>query len=133
MGLLVTSRIVFLLMDPLLEKGYCLYIDNFYMSSTLADKLVDCETDTVGTVRVMRKDVPAKIKDTKLKKGKIVAVYWKKSVLLKWKDKKDVYILSTLCDDSMVNVKSRCRKEKSKPKAVAYYNSNTGGVDLSDN
>ena len=55
MDLPVTSRIVFSLMDPLLAKGYCLYSDNFYMSPTLADKLVDCETDTV--VRVTRKDV----------------------------------------------------------------------------
>ena len=133
MDLPVTSRIVFLLMDPLLGKGYHLHTDNFYTSSTLADKLVDCETDTVGTVRVTRKDVPAKIKDTKLKKGEIVAAYRKKSVLLKWKDKKDVYVLSTLHDDSMVNVKSRRGKEKSKPKAVADYNSNMGGVDLSDN
>ena len=32
----------------------------------------------------------------------------------------------------MVNIKSWCRKEKSKPKAVADYNSNMNGVDLSD-
>ena len=133
MNLPVTSRIVFSLMDPLLGKGYRLYTDNFYTSPTLVDKVVDCETDTDGTVRVTRKDVPAKIKNTKLKKGEIVAAYRKKSVLLKWKDKKNVCVLSTLHDDSMVNVKSRHGKEKSKPKAVADYNSNMGGVDLSDN
>ena len=107
----VTSRIVFSLMDPLLGKGYCLYTDNFYMSPALADKLVDNETDTVGTVRVTRKDIPAKIKGTKLRKGEIVAAYQKKSALLKWKDKKDVCILSTLHDGSMINVKSRHGKE----------------------
>jgi len=131
MDLPVTSRIVFSLMDPLLGKGYCLYTDNFYTSPALADKLVDNETD--GTVKVTRKDVPAKIKGTKLKKGEIVAAYRKKSVLLKWKDKKDVCILSTLHDGSMINVKSRREKEMTKPKAVADYNSNMGGVDLSDN
>ena len=78
MDLPVTSRIVLSLMDPLLGKGYCLYTDNFYTSPTLADKLVDCETDTVGTVRVTRKDVPAKIKEAKLKKGETVAAYRKK-------------------------------------------------------
>ena len=133
MDLPVTSRIVLSLMDPLLGKGYCLYTDNFYTSPTLADKLVDCETDTVGTVRVTRKDVPAKIKEAKLKKGETVAAYRKKSMVLKWKDKKDVCVLSTLHDDSMVQVKSRRGKETRKPKAVASYNSNMGGVDLSDN
>ena len=91
------------------------------MSPTLADKLVDYETDTVGTVRAMRKDVPAKIKDTKLKKGKIVAIHRKKSVLLKWKDKKDVCVLSTLCDDSMVNVKSRHGNEKTKSSGILQF------------
>ena len=47
MDLPVTSRIVFSMMDHLWEKGYFLYSDNFYSSPTLADTLVDCETDTV--------------------------------------------------------------------------------------
>ena len=95
--------------------------------------LVDCNTDTIGTVKVARKDVPAKIKDAKLKKGEVVAAYRKKSMVLKWKDKKDVCVLSTLHDDSMMQVKSRHGKEINKPKAVASYNSHMGGVDLSDN
>ena len=70
-------------MDPLRGKGYCLHTDNIYTSPTLADKLVDYETDTVGTVRIIRKDVPAKIKETKLKKGETIAAYQKKSVILK--------------------------------------------------
>ncbi|XP_066937357.1 piggyBac transposable element-derived protein 4-like [Macrobrachium rosenbergii] len=36
-------------------------------------------------------------------------------------------------DDSMVKVKSRRGKEMYKPKEVADYNANMGGVDLSDN
>ena len=133
MHLPITTRIVLSLMDPLLGKGYCLYTDNFYTSPTLADMLVDCNTDTIGTVKVARKDVPAKIKDAKLKKGEVVAAYRKKSMVLKWKDKKDVCVLSTLHDDSMMQVKSRRGKEVNKPKAVASYNSHMGGVDLSDN
>ena len=133
MQLPVSSRIVFTLMDPLLGQGFCLYTDNFYTSPTLADALVDNETDTVGTLRIARKDVPKKIKEAKLKKGEKVAAFRKKSVVLKWKDKKDVCVLSTLHDDSMVTVKSRRGKETSKPKAIADYNCNMGGVDLSDN
>ena len=77
MHLPITTRIVLSLMDPLLGKGYCLYTNNFYTSPTLADTLVDFNTDTIGTVKVARKDVPAKIKDAKLKKGEVVAAYRK--------------------------------------------------------
>lgn len=129
----VSARIVFTLVDPLLGKGYRLYTDNFYTSPTLADALVDNETELVGTVRITRVDVPKIIKETKLKKGETVAVYRKKSVVLKWKDKKDVFVLSTMHDDSMMKVKSRRGKEKEKPKAIADYNAYMGGVDLSDN
>ncbi|XP_068225608.1 piggyBac transposable element-derived protein 4-like [Palaemon carinicauda] len=132
-NLSVTSRVVMSLMDPLLGKGYCLYTDNFYTSPTLADMLVDNETETVGTLRLTRKDVPAFIKNAKLKKGETVAAFRNKSMVLKWKDKKDVYVLSTLYDDSMKIVKSRRGHEKSKPKAIEDCNNNMGGVDLSDN
>ncbi|XP_066987491.1 piggyBac transposable element-derived protein 4-like [Macrobrachium rosenbergii] len=115
------------------KRAIVLYTDNFYKSPTLADALADEETDTVGTVRVTRKDVPAKIKETKLKKGEKVAEFRKKSMVLKWKDKKDVCVLSTMHDDSMVKVKSRRGKKMYKPKAVADYNANMGGVHLSDN
>ncbi|XP_068227913.1 piggyBac transposable element-derived protein 4-like [Palaemon carinicauda] len=129
----VSNRIVSSLVDPLLSKGYRLCTDNFYTSSTLADSLVDEATDTVGTVRVTRKDVPAKIKGSKLKKGEKVAEFRKKSMVLKWKDKKDVCVLSTMHGDSMIKVKSRRGKEMYKLKAVADYDENMGGVDLSDN
>ena len=90
-------------------------------------------TDTIGTVKVTRKDVPEKIKDAKLKKGEVVAAYRKKSMVLKWKNKKDICILSTLHDDFMIQVKFKHGKEVNKPKAVANYDSNMGGVHLSDN
>ena len=65
--------------------------------------------------------------------GQVVAAYWKKSMVLKWKNKKDVCFMSTLHDDFMMQVKSRHGKKVNKPKAVANYNSNMGGVDLFDN
>ncbi|XP_064079451.1 piggyBac transposable element-derived protein 4-like [Macrobrachium nipponense] len=133
MNLPVSNRIVSSLIDPLLNKGYCLYTEDFYTSPTLADALADEKTDIVGTVRVTRKDVPAKIKGTKLKKGEKVAEFRKKSMVLKWKDKMEVCVLSTMHDDSMMKVKSRRGKEMYKPKAVADYNANVGGGDLSDN
>ena len=121
------------LLDPLLGKGYRLYIDNFYTSPVLADNLAQKQTDCVGTLRLNRREVPKVIKETKLKKGETVSAFRQKSMVLKWKDKKDVSILSTFHDNAMVNTVSRRGAQRSKPQAIANYNKNMGGVDLSDN
>ena len=51
---------------------------------------------------------------------------------LKWKDKKDVAVLSTIHDNAFDNVVSKKGIARDKPKAVIDYNANMGGVDLSD-
>lgn len=129
----ITSRIVFTLVHPLLGKGYCLYTDNFYTSVTMADLLNQQQTDIVGTVRLNRKDLPKYVKETKLKKGETVSAYRNKVIVLKWKDKKDVTLLSSIHDNSMQTTTTKRGKEKQKPQLVASYNAHMGGVDLSDN
>ena len=47
----ITSKMVLTLIDELLDKGYCLYTDNFYTSSNLVDYLAQRQTDTVGTLK----------------------------------------------------------------------------------
>lgn len=73
--------------------------------------------------RNIRKGVLKKIKETKLKKGEKIAVYQNKSMVLRWKYKKDVIVLSTLHDDFMKKVMTRRGKDVVKPKAVLDYNS----------
>jgi hypothetical protein len=46
------------------------------------------------------------VKRTQLQKGKTVAAFHKKQMIVKWKNKKDV-IISTFHDDSMVDVTTR--------------------------
>ncbi len=128
-----TAKIVFSLCDQLLHKGYCLYIDNFYTSPDLAKNLLERETDCIGTLRLNRKGVPAIIKDKKLKKGEVVAAFKNKIMVLKWKDKKDVTMLSTIHDNTIVDVVSRRGAANKKPKVIQDYNTHMGGVDLSDN
>ena len=48
----ITSKIVLTLIDELLDKVYCLYMDNFYTSPNLADYLAQRQTDTVGILRL---------------------------------------------------------------------------------
>ena len=123
----IAAQIVCTLCNPLFGKGYCLYTDNFYMSPSLADILVSKQTDFVGTLRLNCRDVPQKVKEAKLNKTEIVVAFKNKTMVLKWKDKRDVTVLSTIHDNSMVKTVST-----EKPKIIVDYNANMGGVDLSD-
>ena len=129
----ITSKIVLTLINELLDKGYCLYTDNFHTSPNLADYSAQRQMDTAGTLRLNRIGVPKSVKDAKLKKGEATAAYRKKLIVLKWKDKKDVTILSSIHDAAFINTTSKRGRERIKPKAIADYNEHMGGVDLSEN
>ena len=59
-------------------------------------------------------------------------------MFLKWKDKRDVCVLSTNCSPSEPDVTitrlgtGGAQTEVQKPKVITVYNENMGGVDLSD-
>ena len=78
-----TEKIICSLCSPLFDKGYCLYTDNFYTSSTLADSLVERQTDYVGILKLNSRGVPHQVKEKKLKKGELVAAFKKKTMVLK--------------------------------------------------
>ena len=86
----------------------------------------------MGTLRLNRRDVLQKVKEAKLKKTEIVVAFKNKTMVLKWKDKRDVTVLSTIHDNSMLKTVSRRGLETEKPKVIVDYNANMGGVDLSD-
>jgi len=90
-----TAANVLSLVEPLLEKGRTLWMDSFYNSPALVQRLKTLKTDCVGTLRLSRKGVPQRVKEKKLKKGELVAQYSGPVSVLKWKDKKDVTMIST--------------------------------------
>ncbi|GLV54168.1 uncharacterized protein CBL_21012, partial [Carabus blaptoides fortunei] len=127
----MSSQIVMTLMKPLLGKGYCLTTDNFYTSPGLADFLIQHKTDTYGTMRINRKDIPAEFKTEKLKKGDIVAFQTGKLCIMRWKDKKDVCLLSTIHRPDFTDIIKR-NKTIRKPKVICEYKNTMGGVDRAD-
>lgn len=127
----LSSQVVINLAQPLFDKGYCLTMDNFYNSPQLADFLISKKTDVYGTLRLNRKGVPATLKTTKLRKGEITGFQRGKVTVMKWKDKKDVSLLSTVHSLQMSTVEKR-QKQMKKPQAVVDYNDTMGGVDRVD-
>ena len=93
--------------QDLLDKGYCLYLDNWYTSPKLVDTLCIRKKDAVGTMRTNRKEFPDFVNRARLKKGETVAAFRKKQMIMNWKDKRDVIFISTFHDDTMENVTTR--------------------------
>lgn len=120
----------------LLNKGYHLFVDNFYTSPTLADHLFSNDTLLTGTLRSNRKGVPAVIKAAKPKEKE--CVYFRKGSMLclSWREKKSqknpCLLLSTGIPAGMVQHMKRDRTVKELPHPVSTYNKHMGGVDLLD-
>jgi len=89
-----TAAIVLSLVEPLLENGRKLWMDNFYNSPAMARTLKTLKTDWVGTLHLSRKDVPQRVKEKKLQKGELVVQHSGPVSVLKWKDKKEVTMIS---------------------------------------
>ncbi|XP_062524652.1 piggyBac transposable element-derived protein 4-like isoform X1 [Bombyx mori] len=131
-GVTKLERLVMRLMRPFLLKGHHLFMDNYYNSVTLSQKLFDLKTHTNGTLRVNRKDNPKEVVDRKLKKGDHVWVRKNKVYVSKWVDKRPVIMLTTREHPRIIETTNRFGKIVKKPIEVATYNKYMSGVDRSD-
>ncbi|KAF2362286.1 PiggyBac transposable element-derived protein [Trinorchestia longiramus] len=113
------------------KKGYCITMDNYYTSPNLAELLVAQRTDCYGTVRANRKNMPPQLRNTFLKRGEIKGYRKGKILVLKWKEKKDVTLLSTIHSTEQSQIQTR-RRTTMKSMVVCDYNHSKGGVDKAD-
>jgi hypothetical protein len=128
----VAINIVMDLMKDLLGKGRTLCTDNWYTSVTLAHQLLRNKTHLVGTLRRNRKNNPKEVVDEKLETGQTVARESNTGIVVqKWKDKRDVIILSTRHTDEMKTIQRRSSTVL-KPCSILDYNKWKTFIDLSD-
>ncbi|GBO35855.1 PiggyBac transposable element-derived protein 4 [Araneus ventricosus] len=127
----LSTKSVLTLIHELKNNGYFLTTDNFYTSPEVAE-ILKYKTDVIGTVRGNRKGLPAEFKTMKLKMGEIKAFQKGKIMVLQWRHKKTLTMLSTIYNAELVSVESRKSTSKQKPKVVKDYNRSMGGVDKSD-
>ncbi|XP_040195336.1 piggyBac transposable element-derived protein 4-like [Rana temporaria] len=128
---MATSSVLSLL-EPLLNQGYCVTTDNFYTSPELYEFLLKNKTDAYGTARANRRDLPCMFSKKKLKTGEMVAWQKGKMMAMRWRDKKDVCLMSTVHTTSTAMVHTRGGKDVKKPQLVIDYNNTMGGVDRAD-
>ncbi|KAF7685756.1 PiggyBac transposable element-derived protein 4 [Cucumispora dikerogammari] len=122
------------LIDPLLDKGYHLYVDNFYTGIPLAKDLMEHNTHVCGTLRRNRKFLPKNVVTAKLTKGQVVKKRSGQITLLKWKEKRDVLMLTTMHTGHVVQSTKLNRKGEliHKPNCIMDYNKYICGVDRAD-
>jgi hypothetical protein len=116
----------------LLEKGHHIYMDNYYTSPELFDLLELNGTYACGTVRTNRQEVPKALKATKCTEGQAIFRRRGHLLALKFHDKRDVHMLTTIHEATMLVIQNRRGQVVRKPTAIANYVQKMGGVDLSD-
>lgn len=129
----VSTKNVLEMTQQYLNFGRTIYTDNWYTSVKLAQILLEQNTHLVGTLRANRNQNPKDVVTKKLKKGQFIAQQSDHGItVLKWKDKRDVLMLSTKHSDSMIETRNKFGQTISKPEIVIDYNKGKSLVDICD-
>ena len=127
-----TGAIVLDLMEKFLGKGYHLYTDSLYNSFDLTKHMINQKTYTCGTLRTDRKSNPKECTKAKLKQGDVISRNREGVVVAKWKDKRDVLMISNLHSLQMIEVTNRRGEKKMTPNIIKDYNQYMSGVDRAE-
>ena len=123
-----TGAIVLDLTEKFLGKGYHLYTDSFYNSFELTKHMINQKTYICGTLRTDRKSNPKECTKAKLKQGDVISRSREGVVVAKWKDKREVLMISNLHSLQMIEVTNRRGEKKMKPNIIKDYNQYMSGV-----
>ena len=137
------AKVVLHLLEPLLNLGYTVGVDNLYTDPRLFEFLLKHKTNAVGTFRSTRKYLPKGTDGEKIKLGDHKSWFQKVVddrglMVMTWKDKKPVRLMSTFHSDNFIHVpdQSRRYKDKSatkrKPQVCVEYKAIMPGVDKMD-
>ena len=118
----------------LLDKGHCMYMDNFYTSPELYEELFFHSMYAWGTVHPNRKGLPKAVTTAKLKKTESVFRCNGPQLAIKWCDKRAVTVLTTI--PAAVHMETNKTDAQGnrilKPLAIVDYIKKMGGCDTSD-
>nr|CAI5829118.1 unnamed protein product [Callosobruchus analis] len=117
------DSLVLRLMQPYLNRGHHLVMDNYYNSVTLSQKLMEkCKTHTSGTLRENRKQNPKVMTMQKLKKGEYIWRRRKGVYVSKSRDNTDVLAIATKYHPQLIEVRNHYGRVKIKLREISEYN-----------
>lgn len=129
--------LVLRMLAPFEGKNFKVFMDRRYSSPELFEELRRKGFYPTGTVMKSRRGLPKSF-GRKLKPGEILNRRKGDLMAIKWRDKRDVFILSTSDKAEMIvtgenrNPRAGGNHQTSKPAAVVRYNKNKAGVDRAD-
>lgn len=113
-----------------------MFTDRYYTSLVLAEELAKMKCHLTGTIKTNRKGVPITFKTPKFGNKKTLAYRKNNNIILAWKDKRVVTMLTNWCDAGGTIVKRFQRGgveiAVNKPNVVLKYIKFMGGVDRAD-
>lgn len=128
-----TQKVVLKLMESHMNTGHALYMDNFYNSVHLTKRLLEANTYVTGTLRQDKKGNPKNLMTKKIRKNQVASMYSPEGICItKWKDKREICMISSEFCDQMTATRSRRGIESEKPELIVKYNKYKVGIDLSD-
>lgn len=119
-------------MKPFLNKGHSLYMENFYNSVTLCNKLLEKKTYSTGTLKTNRKGNLKEVTTKKLKRDKHIWRHNKNIYISKWKEKRDILFLTTKSHPKIIASKNKYGQGKNKPAEIMDYNNFMSVIDRCD-
>lgn len=132
----MSERVVVYLMQNLLNEGREVILDNWYLSERLAQFLLSKSTYVTGTVTV-RRGVPDELTKLPLEKHQSCFVRKKDILIVRFRDKRDVYVLTTKLTANFQEKEKYDAVKKTKmmyqrPLHIEHYNMHMGAVDAVD-
>ena len=128
----IPGSVVLTLMKYYLKKNHTFFIDNWFSSPTLFERLLEERTKACGKAKKNRNGMPS---FGKLAQGQQAYKTTGELLALKWMDKREVHMLTTLHEPIMVETEKNDRetgKKIKKPLCITQYNKNMRAVDQVD-
>ncbi|KAG8237448.1 hypothetical protein J437_LFUL015976 [Ladona fulva] len=125
--------VVIKLLEKYKELGHSVYMDNYFDSVNLVRQLKCAKLHCTGTLRKNRRNNPKDVTEAKLRRNEYICRWTDDGIcVLKWKDKRDILMISSEHGAEFTSVKSRRGTEREKPNIVLEYNKYMGGIDNLD-
>lgn len=102
-----SGKIVWELAFSLFQKGYHIYMDNYYQSLPLFCHLYHEKTLACGTARTNWKGFPHYLVTTKLQRRESVSLRNEEVLALKWRERRDVHVMTTILNNTLVELHGR--------------------------